>query len=287
MWVLAGCARTPVSPSNPPAPPPVPGTIADFSGYWSGTFTYQGCAGTHCIATTRTDPFSLRLRQRGGQVTGVFASPAGNVAVAGDVQADGSLPLAGTEATGGTRGVPGQATFRASELRLDPARGLTGTLRFEWQPQRADVPAGRLADGPIVSATHGNLDSYIADVAGTWSGLYLVRECVEQSGRPLCGVFQPDEVEYIQLTLTVSGSSAAGEVMPVSTRIPVTGQVSARTIALEGARDDASQGLHERIAAFSGAVDEFGRLNGKFTYLRTFAGVTSRAEVDLIRVVKP
>lgn len=41
-----------------------------------------------------------------------------------------------------------------------------------------------------------------------------------------------------------------------------------------------------RLPAFSGTVDEFGRLKGRFTYVRTFSGITSTAEVDLVQVVK-
>jgi hypothetical protein len=286
LLMVGACTRTSSTPSMPVSPSPAPVALADFSGYWGGTFSYKGCAGLHCVPVERTDPFSLRLRQTANHVTGVFASAGGDIEISGDVQPDGSLRLTGSEATGGTRGVPGDATFSAPALRLDPALGLGGTMRFERHTFLSGERFTYLSDGTIVSAAQRNLDAYIADLSGTWKGLYLVRRCVDETGRALCGLFRPDEVEYLQLTLTIAGDSASGELVPVSTHIPVDGRVRGRTLELEGMRDETSGRLIDRVTTFSGTVDEFGRLNGRFTYLRTFNGITSTAEVDLLQVVK-
>ena len=287
LLVVGACTRTSSTPTMPVSPSPVPVALADFSGYWGGTFGYKGCVGLHCSGVVdRTDPFSLRLRQTANHVTGLFASGGGAIEISGDLQPDGSLRLTGSEATGGTRGVPGEATFSAPGLRLDPALGLKGTMRFERQTFLYGERFAYVADGAIVSAAHGSLDAYIADLSGTWKGLYLVRQCVDEIGRALCGLFGPDEVEYLELSLTMAGDSASGELVPVSTHIPVNGRGGGRTLELEGTRNEASGRLIERVTGFSGTVDEFGRLNGSFKYLRTFNGVSSSAEVDLVQVVK-
>ena len=143
-----------------------------------------------------------------------------------------------------------------------------------------------LAEGAIVSARRDSLDAYIADLAGTWKGLYLVRECMEPTGRPLCGIFRPGEVEYLELTITLGGVAAAGELVPISTHIPVTGMVRGRTIDLTGMRDEAASHYVDRIEALSATVDDYGRLKGSFSYTRVANGVTSTARVDLAQVVK-
>lgn len=249
-------------------------------------FSYKGCAGLHCVLVDRVDPFSLRLRQTATRVTGVFAFGGGEIEVSGDVQPDGSLRLTGSGAAGGTRGVPGDATFSAPGLRLDPALGLSGTMRFERHTFLSGAQFTDLSDGTIVSAAQRNLDAYIADLSGTWKGLYIVRRCVDETGRALCGVFRPNEVEYLQLTLTIAGESASGELVPVSTHIPVNGSARGRTLELEGMRSGTSGAPLERVTAFSGTVDEFGRLNGRFTFITTYNGITATAEADLLQVVK-
>ena len=278
--VLAGCSRPPSSPTSPP--PAVPVAFADFSGYWGGTFAYEACLGLHCSGRAhRDDPFSLRLRQSANHVTGVFAGPGGSVRISGDVQPDGSLVLEGFEATGGSAGYPNEVTFSATGLRLDPVLGLTGAMRFQ---QRAFVSTldvyPFVADGAIVSAARQNLDAYIADLSGTWKGFFVVRQCVEDTGRPVCDLFRTNEVEFLEMTVSVAGGSASGELAPYPARIPVTGSARGRTIDLEGTRGDAGR------ITLSGTVDEFGRLNGRFTYRGTSGGRTSTAEVDLAQVIK-
>ena len=283
----AACAGSPSSPT-PASPPPVAAMGADFSGYWSGSFLYNVCAGLHCSGKVeRTDPFSLRLRQTLNHVTGLFASEySGNVEIAGDVQPDGSLRLSGAEDTGGTAGARGYATFAAPALRLDASTGLSGSMRFERVTVLGPLDSfTSLADGAIVSARRDSLDAYIADLAGTWKGLYLVRECMEPTGRPLCGIFRPGEVEYLELTISLGGVAAAGELVPISTHIPVTGTARGRTIDLTGMRETASHYV-DRIQALSATVDDYGRLKGSFSYTRVADDVTSTARVDLAQVVK-
>lgn len=288
LLVAAACGRAPSSPSSPPAsPPPAPAAIADFSGYWTGTVNYKGCGGNHCFTVDRTDPFSLRLRQAGNRVVGLFTINSANIEVSGEVGPDGSLALAGAEGTGGTGGVVGDATFAASDLRLDPATGLKGTLRYESRMFNY-VQGWFRADGPIVSATRQNLDAYIADLSGTWAGRYLVRECIDETGRPLCGglFVRTGFVEYLELKIAVNGTAASGELIPVSTRIPVGGGARGRTIELTGTVTDSTGRYTDRITGLTASVDEYGRLKGDFSYVRVANGVTSTAKVDLVQVVK-
>ena len=288
LLLVAACGGSPSSPA-PASPSPVPVAIADFSGYWSGTFFYNACVGLHCSGRVdRNDPFSLRLRQSANHVTGVFASEyAGNIAIAGDVQPDGSLVLAGSEDTGGTTGARGTATFAAPALRLDASTGLAGSMRFEraWILGPLDSFTS-LADGAIVSAQRQGLDAYIADLSGTWKGFYLVQECGDSSQRPLCGIFRPGEVEFLEMTISLGGSGASGELVPVSTRIPVTGTAHGRTVELSGMRDVPGASAVDRVEALSATVDDYGRLKGSFSYTRVGNGVTSTAKVDLLQVVK-
>lgn len=290
--LFTACAKPPSAPSQQPASPPVvPVTFADFAGYWSGTFLYKSCPGLHCSGgpIDRRDPFSLRLRQTGNHVTGIFASDdTGNIAISGDVQADGSLALSGLEETGGRTGVNGTATFAAPAVRLDAVTGLAGAMKFERVVNLSALDRyTSVADGVVASAVRQNLDAYLADLGGTWKGLYLVRECVEAaSGRPLCGLFNDGQVENLELTFSVGGADANGEVIPISTHIPVAGTAGGRTIELAGTRVALDGKLTERISALSAAVDDFGRLKGSFTYTHVFNGVSQTARVELLQVVR-
>jgi hypothetical protein len=267
----------------------VPVSVADFSGYWSGTFSYSACAGLHCSGKVeRNDLFSLRLRQTANHVTGLFASEySGNIAITGDVQPDGSLVLSGVEDTGGTAGARGTARFAAPAVRLDSTTGLTGSMRFERVTVLGPLDSlTAVSDGVIVSAQRQSLDAYIADLSGTWKGFYLVRECMESSGRPLCGLFRPGEVEFLELAISLGGDGASGELVAISTHIPVNGTGHGRTVELSGMRNAPAIGIVDRIDALSATVDDYGRLNGSFSYTRVGNGVTSTARVDLLQVVK-
>jgi hypothetical protein len=288
---VAACGTSPSAPSQQPVSPPfVPAVFADFAGYWSGTFHYTACVGLHCSARVdRNDPFSLRLRQTINHVTGVFASEnTGNIEISGDVQPDGSLVLSGLEETGGRLGLSGRATFAAPALRLDPVTGLAGTMKFARVVVQSPLDSyTSVADGSVVSAVRQSLDTYIADLGGTWKGLYRVDECVEETtGRPLCGLFNAGEVENLELTFSVGGTTAAGEVIPISIHIPVAGTASGRTIELAGTRVTLDGKLTDRINGLSASVDEYGRLKGSFAYARVFNGVSQTAKVELLQVVR-
>jgi len=285
---VAACGRSPSS-QTPASPSPVAVSVADFSGYWSGTFLYSACAGLHCSGRIeRNDPFSLRLRQTANHVTGLFASEyLGNIAISGDVQPDGLLALSGAEDTGGTAGARGTATFSAPNLRLDPAIGLTGSMRAERVSIVGPLDSfTSVADGKVLSAQRQSLDAYIADVSGTWKGFYLVRECSETTGRPACGIFRPGEVEFLELTIALGGSGAAGELIPISTHIPVIGSARGRSIDLTGTLNMPQIGFVDRVDALSATVDDYGRLQGSFSYVRLASGVTAQARVELLQVVK-
>ena len=284
----AACGGGSSSPASPGPTTASPTAFADFSGYWSGTYRYLACVGLHCSGPVdRQVPFSLRVRQAGSHVSAVFAIDQTSIEASGDVQADGSLSLSGSESTGGTAGVPETSRLTAPALRLDPALGLTGALRLDIQTLLNGEPWSALYDGGMVSSVRRDLDAYISDLSGTWRGLYRVRECGDAGSQPPCFPFRRDEVDRLELTLRVDGTSATGELVPDTARVPINGRAAGRSIELQGATEPTGVGGSiNRVTGFSGTVDQFGRLNGKFTFLYTFQGLTYSLNFDLVHVVK-
>ena len=283
LLLILGCGRSPSGPSTPASPQPAPALIADYAGYWAGTLTYNACLGLHCSGRIdRTEPYSFRLRQSGNAVRGVFATSAGNVEVSGVVDADASLRLSGSGDTGGVNGAPNSSTFTGT-LQRDAVAGLTGSVHFEVRTYldgtRIDWVRTEIV-APIASATRSDLDAYISNLSGKWSGQFAVRECFDDLGRPFCLSFSKGAIEFVELTIDAVGGTATGELVPVSTRIPVNGRATGRSLTLEGTRDGVA------ITDFTGSVDDFGRLTGKFSYAITFDGLTRHAEIDLLPLVK-
>jgi hypothetical protein len=288
--VFAACSRSPSSPSTPASPAPAPVALADFSGYWSGTFSYTTCRGARqCVYSLGAlDPFSLRLRQSGGRVTGVFAVRESIVEVSGDVQADGAVMLSGSSATGGSKGHPSEARFSSPALRLDPALGLSGTFSVDVKVIYSSLDSMTVGYGAaIVSANRGNLDAFVSDVSGTWRGLFLVKGCsVSSSGNPICSPFEPDEVNLLELNVSVAGDSVSGDLAQLSYSVPIAGRVRGRTLELEGFRPASPGTMALRVASFTATPDAFGRLAGTFSLVAESNFRSTTYQIELVQVVK-
>jgi hypothetical protein len=286
--LAAACDRGPAGPFTPASPSPVPVPLADFSGYWSGTFNYTSCGGQrHCdLVPGRKDPFSLRLRQSGGRVTGVFSAAERVVDVSGDVQADGSVALTGSSATGGSKGIAAEYRFNAPALRLDPVFGLNGAVSFDTQTVGSSFePATNAYAATIVSADRGNLDAFVSDLSGTWKGRFLVKGC-SAAGIPICSPFDLDEVETLNLNLSIAGDAVTGELTQVSLKVPLSGRVRGRTLELEGFRPAAPGTMALRVTSFSATPDPFGRLTGTISYVAESSFRTTAYQFELVQVVK-
>jgi len=292
LLVLAACGRSPSSPSTPASPPSAPVALADFSGYWRGTMSQTSCVGLrHCeLVIGRKDPFSFRLQQSGGRVAGVFSTgsnPPVAVEVGGDVQGDGSLALTGQSATGGSKGLIEEYRFNAPALRLDAAAGLSGAVTLETETVASSFAAATYTNGAtIVSADRRNLDAVVSDLSGTWRGRFLVNGC-SASGIPICDPFRLDEVETLELTLSVAGDTVTGELAQVSNyRVPIAGRVRGRTLELAGFKPASPGSMALRVTSFTATPDAFGRLAGTFSYVAESSVRSTTYDIALVQVVK-
>ena len=289
LLVLAACGGSPSSPSTPAGPAPAPVALADFSGYWSGTFSYTSCLGArHCeVFVGRKDPFSFRLQQSGGRVTGVFVARESAVDVSGEVQADGSLMLSGSSATGGSKGTPADARFSATTLRLDSAMGLIGAFNVDVTSFYSGLDPMTFAYGAsIVSADRGNLEAFVTDLSGTWRGRFLVKGC-SASGIPVCDPFYLDEVETLELKVSVAGDAVSGELAQISNyRVPLSGHVRGRLLELAGFQPQSPGSMALRVTSFTASPDAFGRLVGTFSYVAESSVRSTAYEIALVQVVK-
>ena len=105
---------------------------------------------------------------------------------------------------------------------------------------------------------------------------------------PYCYPVGADELGTLELRLAQNGIQVAG----TFNGIPVTGQLSGRTLTLTGeAVFPASGGdTLKRITAWNASIDEFGRMSGTFDYLEASPVLAPRlgsaAHADLWQVVK-
>jgi hypothetical protein len=268
LLALAACSRTPSSPSTPAAPPPVPVALADFSGLWAGAFRLTSCTGErHCFILIGTQrPFTMRLRQTGAQVRGLFTASGYTADVSGAVLKDGSVELTGSgpaaSAQDGSIRVPGVS------LRLTPDRELAGTIGYETTPNPygAEFALPASAAGDIVSATRTDLQIFAATVDGLWRGRSVIRSCVPTG--TYCYPNQKDEVVEVQLSLGRSGDAVSGTFRSGSLSVPVVGRIAGTSITLSGESSSASSGGSSsmRLTSWTGSIDEFGRMTGTFQY---------------------
>jgi hypothetical protein len=272
LLVLAACGRAPSTPSTAPsggpaAPAPA---IADYSGFWNGSFRLTSCTGDrHCvilIGTNRT--FALRIRQSGSQVRGLFTSVGYTADVAGEILKDGSVALTGFTPAATVK--DGSMRVTGLELRVSSAQSLEGRVAYETTPSlpQSALELPTSAAGDIVSVTRTDLQTFAATIDGTWSGRFAIRSCAPAVGGQYCYPNQDQEVVNFQLSLTRSGDAVTGTFTSGSQSVPVSGRVSGATVTLSGEVLSPSSGGSSLIllTSWTGQVDEFGRMLGAFQY---------------------
>jgi len=267
-FVLAACGRTPSAPSTTPSAPLTPVAAADFSGLWTGSFRLTSCAGDrHCgilMGTTRT--FTLRLRQSGSQVQGLFTQSIYAADVAGEVLKDGTVLVSGSAPAANT--MDGSMRVTGLALRATPTRALEGTVAYETEPSAPaiGVEFRTTISGDVVSITRSDLQTFAAAVDGTWSGRFAVRSCVPPARSLYCYPYGDQEMVNLELSLTRSGDAVTGTFGSGSNRVPVSGRISGSSISLSGESLVSGGTTVIRVSAWNGSVDGFGRMRGTFRF---------------------
>jgi hypothetical protein len=266
----------------------------DFSGLWQGSLKYTGCEGMrHCFAQIgRAQDFTVRMQQNGARVRALFTVSNSAVELDGNVLKDGSLELTGSSGFGGdsTRSFESAVDVTRFSVRLEPGIGLTGTIAYEMRANQinSEFIQAKLA-GEIVNTSRRDLAGFAATVEGTWRGRFVVKSCAPV-GR-YCYVYETGELADVELRLTQSGSQVAGT-LKMLRDIPITGEVSGRTLSLTGETlsDASEEPSLTRITAWNTSIDAFGRMSGTFEYVYAFPAsapsIGSTARAELWQVVK-
>ncbi len=286
----ASCGGSPSAPLTPGA-----GGRVDFSGFWQGSIKYTQCEGMrHCFAEIgRAEDFTVRVQQSGTRAAAVFTFAENVIALDGNVLTDGTLALTGSSPFGGetTRSFESAVTVTRFAIRLEPGAGLAGTIAYEMRANQSNSEfALAKLTGDIVNTTRRDLGGFAATVEGTWKGRLVVRSCVPIGN--YCHPYEAGELGDVELRLTQAGSQVAGTMKMRGGDIPVTGELSGRSLTLAGETLTAASGGPSltRITAWNTSVDAFGRMSGTFEYVFAFPasapalGSTARAE--LWQVVK-
>lgn len=262
-----GSSSPPVSPSPSTASPIA---LTDFSGLWTGTYTFTTCTGErHCdLRIGTSQDFGLRLEQAGSGVHGLFTWSDFAAEISGDVRDDGSVTLSG-EAPKASEKDWGMTVSRIA-LRLSPERALQGTIAYQTHPglNLAEFAGSMAAEGQIGSTRREDLRAFVATVDGTWNGRFAIRGCTPPGGAPFCNPHEDQETAAVELSLLRSGDALTGTFVDGTRRVPVTGRILGNSISLSGETDAPESGstTRVRIAGFDGTIDSLGRLNGKFVY---------------------
>ncbi len=233
--------------------------------------------------------FTLRTITSGQTIAGVLSIERvqGPIPVSAALEQDGSARFSGA-LTNGPQGSGGPlVTVTSLHVRADAAAGLTGTLSMT-QP----YGGRRIAiTGTVLSASMRPFTfSEGREFQGTWAGYAFVSDCAGD-----CWFMSAGSGFDLTLRLTQIGSAVSGELLD----IPVTGQVSAGTLTLDGEMhrglDRFGTGITERrLESFTASVDGLGRMSGQFRFYQRgvreerfedvpFAGTVT---VELISVIR-
>lgn len=283
------CGGSPSAPSSSPV-----GALVDFSGLWQGSLKYTQCEGMrHCFARIGTSvPFTLRVVQTAARAhalvtIGTVDAPA--VELVGDIRQDATLELTGSSpfASPSNPDYDAAVAVQRLSLRLDPAAGLAGSVAYQMQAGRENSEFNlAMLGADLMNVSRSDLAVFASSFDGTWSGRFAVRSCAPIG--PYCYSLHVDELGDVELRLTQNGTQVTG----TFGKVPVTGQVSGRTLTLSGEQRFPGSGGDSlmRITSWTATIDEFGRMLGTFDYLDAWPadaptlGSTARAE--LWQVVK-
>lgn len=288
--LLVACGRSPSSPSTSSPVPVV--SPASFAGLWTGTFRLMKCSGErYCqLDLGKTRAFTVRLRQSGAQVKGLFTQGIHAADLSGEVLKDGSVVLSGSTPASSIKESSMQVTGLA--LRLSPDQGLQGTLAYETQPDvvsALNLPGS--GSGDIVSATRADLETFAAAIDGTWTGRFVIRSCTPSTGTLYCYPFQNQDLVPVLISLKQTADGVTGTLTPGSQTIPVSGHKTDTIVSLSGEGLSAVSGGSSliRVSRWTGRVDEFGRMKATFQYEFAYpsgAPVLGESAIVELEVVK-
>jgi hypothetical protein len=294
LLLVAACAKTPSSPSEPPAsPPPGPITFADFSGLWTVQYRVTDCVSHDCYyglkGSQRT--FDLRLQQTGAEVRGLFVERTYYVTeVSGRVSTDGTLVMTGYAPALNSR----DSAFRITALTVKrgDTLALQGTVSYEsTRPTYGEgTPWPDQVTGDILSANRSDLTAFSENIDGLYVGSFIVRSCTSTSR--YCTPYPRDEISEVRLSVTRAGSAVSGTFQDGGRLVSLSGTVSGQAIDMggEGLTPQSGGSILNRITNWRGTVDAFGRMSGSF-HLDTIwpvaaPSVSGSSECELVRVVK-
>lgn len=270
--LACGSRSSPVSPSPGGGGPPDPGTLPGaYDGAWEGQYRLVGCTGDRACPSQlgTTPPFTLRLDQIGGAVSGLFATAAFLTPVSGSVDPTGGLTLTGSIEAASPDDYTGSVTVRFLALRRSVDGGLAGTLLYEMRPTH--VTSGRILvthEAVIESGMQADQSSDPATFDGTWRGWFVVRACT-----PIRWLFcywrEPDSMIDLEATLTEAGGSVTGTMIfdhKTDRPVTVSGRVTDGELSLEGFGSVATGGGHDviRLTRWTSRRDALGQMSGRF-----------------------
>ena len=90
LLAAVGCGGSSSPPASPSPSTASPIALTDFSGLWTGTYTFTTCTGErHCdLRIGTSQDFGLRLEQAGSRVHGLFTWSDFAAEISGDVRDD-------------------------------------------------------------------------------------------------------------------------------------------------------------------------------------------------------
>ena len=258
---VTGCGGSDRSPSGPDG-------VMDFTGAWQGSYRISECTGErHCVLQIgQVQPFSLRLRQQGRTVDGVFATTSDTIDVAGEVEDRDTLVLHAVPPS--TSADPVADALTAFDATLHGAV-IAGQIAFTvgYRLAPSFPPVAYTRGGDVVSASRGTLSPQ-ASFNGTWRGEHVVQACTP-TGWLECHTLVPGTAYPIEVTLSQQGVGVSGSVLLGSYTVPVSGTVSGGTVSLTGSLDAAVSGGHviTRIVSWSATRDAVGRMRGALAFV--------------------
>ena len=201
LLAAVGCGGSSSPPASPSPSTASPIALTDFSGLWTGTYTFTTCTGErHCdLRIGTSQDFGLRLEQAGSRVHGLFTWSDFAAEISGDVRDDGSVTLSG-EAPKASEKDWGMTVSRIA-LRLSPERALQGTIAYQTHPglNLAEFAGSMAAEGQIGSTRREDLRAFVATVDGTWNGRFAIRGCTPPGGAPFCNPHEDQETAAVEL----------------------------------------------------------------------------------------
>lgn len=271
-WLAsAACGAEPAGTVTPVSPTAVltPHPASRFVGTWVGSLRVDSClGGRDCRNANVVAPFELRFERAGDEVLGLWMP---GIPIRGQVQADGTLLMAGGDAPI----LSEVAGVDVPELRLavDGGDVLSGTVRYSTLPPLNSERAPLIRTATLFGGVRQPEELH-EPFSGRWTGYF--RD--QASGWS----FFIDPVRELSLTLVQQGSGVTGILDMTFVRdITVAGEVRGEAAVLAGEYTTAS-GARIRVSDFRIERGALGQLTGSYTLIHPQAS----PRFDLVRVVR-